>query len=347
MKKLMMIFLAILAMVAAFAETTPKRMAVATFDVAGNAVTKEEAEAVTELYISELVSTGKVSVVDRANFDKLLAEMKFQASDWSDKEKTSKLGQAANADVIARGQILKLGSKLYLSATAVDVKTAVILSSSRKPFNSIDEIFNLLAPLAQEVVKGVTKKTMKYEIGDTGPGGGIVFYVSEEGFDVFDGKGGVQKCNYLEVSKVEIGKMTWCTCKESPWCTPNCGPGIGYGKSNTYRIMQTSHSGGSVYESNCAACACYNYSTPTTKQGEWFLPSKDELKLIYENCSAKVRCGASGVYYWTSTFGDYRFDFDDGRVEGRRGGGIYPVGTNMFINPTDICCVRAVRAFTD
>lgn len=284
-----------------FAQTAPKKMAVATFDVASNAVTKEDAEAITELYISELVNTGKVTVVDRANFDKLLKEQKFQASDWSDKEKTAKLGEAANAEVIARGQILKLGSKLYLSATAVDVNTAVILSSSRKPFNNIDEIFNLLAPLAQEVVKGVSRKVMKYSVGDTGPGGGIVFYVSEEGFDVFDGKGGVQKCNYLEVSKEEIGKRTWCTCTKSPWCAPNGGPGIGYGKSNTYKIITASHSGGSVNSSNCAASACYNYSTPTTSKGEWFLPGKDELNLIYQNCGEKIRSGASGDYHWSSS----------------------------------------------
>ena len=53
----------------------PKIMAVATFNINNNAVSEEEAEGVTELYIAELVSTGKVSVVDRNNFNKLLKEM--------------------------------------------------------------------------------------------------------------------------------------------------------------------------------------------------------------------------------------------------------------------------------
>ena len=344
MKKLTTILFALVAAAAlSFAQNAPKKMAVATFDIANNAVTKEDAEAVTELYISELVNTGKVTVVDRANFDKLLKEMKFQASDWSDKEKTTKLGQAANAEVIARGQILKLGSKFYLSATAVDVKTAVILSSSRKPFDIIDEIFDLLAPLAQEVVKGVSKKVMKYEIGDTGPGGGIVFYVSEEGFDVFDGKGGVQKCNYLEVSKEEIGVIEWCTCTS---CNPNCGPGIGYGKSNTYKIMQASHSGGSINASNCAACACYNYSTPTTKQGEWFLPSEDELNQIYKNCGEKICSGASGGWHWSSSPGSTAYVW----VKDLRYGYVvlddyWYAGTTGY--KADPKCVRAVRAFSD
>lgn len=47
-------------------------MAVATFDITVNAVSSDEAESITELYIAELVSTGKVSVVDRTNFNKKL-----------------------------------------------------------------------------------------------------------------------------------------------------------------------------------------------------------------------------------------------------------------------------------
>lgn len=149
MKKLTTILLVLVATAAVcFAQPAPKKMAVATFDIASNAVTKEDAEAITELYISELVNTGKVTVVDRANFDKLLEEMEFQSGYWSDSQKTMELGKAANAEIISRGQILKLGSKMYLSVTVVDAKTAVILSASRKEFSKVDDIFNLLAPLA-------------------------------------------------------------------------------------------------------------------------------------------------------------------------------------------------------
>lgn len=53
--------------VSAFA-IAEKTVAVVTFDVAaGNAVSYDEAETITELYIAELVATGKVAVTDRAN----------------------------------------------------------------------------------------------------------------------------------------------------------------------------------------------------------------------------------------------------------------------------------------
>ncbi len=51
MKKLISaLIIAALAVVCGFAESAPKSMAVATFDVTGNAVSSDEAESITELY---------------------------------------------------------------------------------------------------------------------------------------------------------------------------------------------------------------------------------------------------------------------------------------------------------
>ncbi len=176
MKKLILLIFMVFSAVFVFAE---KNLAVATFDISNNAVTKDEAEAITELYITELVATGKVNIIDRVNFDKILKEMNFQNTDWSDSGKTTELGKVINADYIARGQIIKLGSKMYLSATIIDVKTAKVLSSARKEFESLDDIFGLLTSFASEAIAGLSLK-----IGDTGPGGGIVFYI--EGQNVYE-----------------------------------------------------------------------------------------------------------------------------------------------------------------
>ena len=174
MKKIFMILVAFVAMMTAgVAQSAPKKMAVATFEIKNNAVTDDEAGIITELYIAELVATGKVTVVERTYFDKLIKEeMKFQSSDWSDGEKTLALGTAVGADILAHGQIMKMGSKLYISATVINGKTAAILSSGRKQFSDIDEIFDLLPQFAKDVVASLTLK-----VGDVGPGGGIVFYI--------------------------------------------------------------------------------------------------------------------------------------------------------------------------
>lgn len=170
MKKLFAFIILTFGMI--FRAFAQRSLAVATFDISNNAVTKDEAEAITELYITELVATGKVSVIDRVNFDKILKEMNFQNSDWSDSEKTTELGKVTNVNYIARGQVIKLGSKMYLSATIIDVKTANVLSSSRSEFENIDDIFSLLNSFAEGLVSGLFPK-----IGSIGPGGGTVYLI--------------------------------------------------------------------------------------------------------------------------------------------------------------------------
>lgn len=192
MKKLIVaLIIVVAAVVCAFAK--PKSMAVATFDINNNAVSKDDAEAVTELYIAELVSSGKVDIVDRNNFNKLLTEMQFQTSDWANSEKTVKLGTATGAQVISRGQIIKLGSKMYLSATVIDVNTAGIVSSAKVQFDSIDSIFDILPNFVKTVTENLSLK-----IGDTGPGGGLICNI----------EGG----RALECSEV-LGSATWSEAK--------------------------------------------------------------------------------------------------------------------------------------
>lgn len=177
MKKIIAILVITFAVNFVFAK--PKSIAVATFDITGNAVSSDEAESITELYIAELVSTGKVSVVDRTNFNKLLKEMQFLAGDWANSEKTVKLGIASGAEIISRGQIIKIGSKIYISTTLIDVKTAKVLSSEKVQLGSIDDVFGIMAEFANNAVEKLSLK-----IGDIGPGGGLIFYI--EGNNVYE-----------------------------------------------------------------------------------------------------------------------------------------------------------------
>lgn len=192
MKKILCALSIVIAAAAVFAK--PKLMAIATFDINNNAVSEVEAEGITELYIAELASTGKVSIVDRNNFNKLLKEMNFQAGDWADSEKTIRLGTASGASVIGRGQIIKLGNKMYLSATVIDVKTAKVISSAKTQFDSLDGIFDILPGFGRDISEGLTLK-----IGDTGPGGGLIC--------------NVEGARALECSEV-LGSATWSEAKE-------------------------------------------------------------------------------------------------------------------------------------
>lgn len=236
-----------------------KVVAVATFDITGNAVTQEEADAITELFITELVSTGKVSVVDRANFDKIVKEMKFQASDWSDSAKTTALGNAANAQLISRGQIIKLGSKLYLSSSIIDAKNAKVLSSAREQFNSLDDVFGLLGNFAKNTVAG------------------LVFYI--EGNKSY------------EVSEL-LGTATW---------------------NEAFELCKNYRGGG--YD-------------------DWYLPTKDELNLIYQNLRKTGKISGND-WYWSSS----QYYNGNAWVQSFYG------GSQLNLYKYYKYCVRAVRAF--
>ena len=179
--------------------------------------------------------------------------------------------------------------------------------------------------------------SQQYKIGDEGPGGGIVFYYSEKGFDVYEADGSVTRCNYLEVSKTEVAWATWCSCTyETSYCYIGSAVSeIGFGKTNTYKIINGNHTGDTVSSSNCAAKACFEYSTAQTAKGEWFLPSKDELNLLYKNLGTRILATATDTWHWSSS----QYDSDDSWYQ------YFSDGNQDYINKFNTNSVRAIRAF--
>ena len=131
-----------------------KNVAVFKFDTKGG-VSADEADIVTELFIAELASKENIKVVDRSNFDKILREMKFQASDWSDNAKTAQLGKALNATAVIRGQLMKTSGTIYMIVTLIDVKTAEVLSSNRERVSDISQIYGILSSFCEQIAKKI------------------------------------------------------------------------------------------------------------------------------------------------------------------------------------------------
>lgn len=176
--------------------------------------------------------------------------------------------------------------------------------------------------------------SQQYKVGDDGPGGGIVFYYSEKGFDVYQADGSVTRCNYLEVSKTEVACVTWCPC-ENDYCNINTVDDIGMGKMNTYKIINGKHGSDVVSSSNCAAKACFEYSTAQTAKGEWFLPSKDELNLLYKNLGKRILATATDRWHWSSS----QWGSDNSWLHR------FSDGYQLDNCKACTCCVRAIRAF--
>jgi hypothetical protein len=173
-----------------------------------------------------------------------------------------------------------------------------------------------------------------YKIGDIGPAGGIIFYDrGSYSSSKADGKtnGLAAEWRYLEAAPVE----TEFTAEWGGYGVNISGTGltIGSGKKNTQFIIERMKGLGG---SNCAAQLCvkmdYNGFT------DWFLPSKDELDLMYKNLKQK-NAGKFGtkISYWSSSQANadsaWYQSFDNGRQ--------YNYGNYKY----DLFLVRAIRAF--
>jgi hypothetical protein len=184
-----------------------------------------------------------------------------------------------------------------------------------------------------------------YKIGDRGPAGGIVFY------DKGNNSGGWR---YLEAAPVETEKqMHWAgwydgfdekyhdsyTYKGFTHQASGTGTGIGNGKRNTQLIIDNlRHYDLWLPVHYCSELMYGGFN-------DWFLPSKDELNLMYRNLAIKGLGDFSTGEYWSSSepvagnlayvnSGTWIQVFENGKQE------IGPLGEAMpYIR------VRAIRSF--
>jgi hypothetical protein len=128
---------------------------------------------------------------------------------------------------------------------------------------------------------GITQK-----IGDTGPGGGIIFYVNPDGFTMTDTG---EECHYLEAAPSDMTESLAWASLGSGYPDGTAG-GIGAGRKNTALILATDAEAP-------AAKACKNLTVG--EKDDWFLPSKDEL---HELCKNRDSVGIPSTgWYWSSS----------------------------------------------
>ena len=129
--------------------------------------------------------------------------------------------------------------------------------------------------------------TFIYKIGDTGPGGGIVFFVDyNDQYPGFD---------YLEAAPEDVpgGPFVWGCYGTS--VTDAAGweaNAVGRGQANTQAIIAANCGG-------AAAQAAENYTGGD--KTDWFLPSEGELMLMYTNLRQAGKGAFGYASYWSST----------------------------------------------
>ena len=170
-------------------------------------------------------------------------------------------------------------------------------------------------------------------LGDTGPGGGKVFYVTSSAF-ASTGSDCGSSCYFLEAAASDVsGPFTWCSTSSR---TNAIAEGIGNGMANTTTAESTCTSGA------IQQAADYVSTVGGVTFTDWHLPSKGELNQLFTNRSYVA--GLSLQYYWSSS------EFSNPGDSGYVGDGVWTQnfdgGTQYFsYKGPNTAGTRTVRAF--
>jgi hypothetical protein len=280
-----------------------------------------------------IVSGRRLVVVDRANLDRVREEQGFQYSGEVDDESAKEIGALLGAGAIVTGSFTDLGDVFSLSLKAINMDTATVAVSLMEDVGRSSRIDTLLASgggaggtaTASSAGKtGTTQAAAKsaepeaplvkdtYSIGETGPAGGIIFY---------DKGNNDSGWRYLEVAPRSADQETI----GNPDNTREDARGIrdrrlGAGKENTAILMEVFEiKGGGINTS-----AWYCDTLKLNGFDDWYLPSLDELLMLYVNIAKNGSGGFRTTFYRSSTFdssgGVLGVDFSSGS-EGNTYGG--------------------------
>jgi TolB-like protein len=356
MKKVLIYIFTLFACTGLFAQQFT--VAVSPFEARGG-LSKDDADSVSELFVAELVANGTVRVVDRNNFDKIMAEMKFQSSDWADSKRIAELGRATGANSIIRGTVVSLGGEIVITATALDINTAQILSSSTLRMRRINEVFEKLPSFVGDMVAKLPRANTPAPVpASTGIGievstrvAGTLYFQDEEIAELWGNdthtipieRPGTytvklalpNKIKLVRTVNITIRGVTKVNFSNATVNIGDEGPGGGiifYIEGGSKYFECSEDIGQSNWDQALIIARNYRGGGYT----DWRLPNKDELNLMYINLKQKGLGGFSGYWYWSSSQIDTIYSWLQSFRDGRQ----------YNNSPKDNSfSVRAVRAF--
>lgn len=139
-----------------------------------------------------------------------------------------------------------------------------------------------------------------YKVGEAGTCGGWIFY--DKGFYS-------NGWRYLECAPEDSGFVEW-GCNGSD--VSNTSVNIGKGKKNTELILQASDAKSEMPNTMSSVVKGCKIAGKT----DWFVPSRDELNLMFQNLKVKKIGNFTGDWYWSSSqcggFNAWYQNFEEG-----------------------------------
>jgi TolB-like protein len=269
---------------------------------------------------ANLVDSGKLTVVDRNETDLIRKEFDFQLSGDVSDDSMQSLGRMLGAQSIVSGSLTAIGRSYRIIIRVLNVETAAVAVQYRTDIANDKRVQDLLdgtTPTATGTQAAPSNRT--YNVGEIGPARGIIFY---------DKKVFSNGWRYLEAAPAEYEM-------NAQWGlfgvdVSGTSTELGRGKANTEIIVTRIKQHGELDRAAelCTALDINGYK-------DWFLPSKDELNLMYQNLKQKRLGGFDNGWYWSSSqanhYNAWNQNFSD--------------GDQLDYYKNNAYTVRAIRAF--
>jgi TolB-like protein len=268
--------------------------------------------------IANAVNDKKFTVVDRAQLEQIRMELQFQVSGEVDDKSALEIGKFFGAQTIVSGAISEFGDRYRMRIRALNVQTAQVqgqynrnisagktITDLKKGGKSTNTVYGARTA-APNSPQGSTTPTASapaktetpvYKIGDTGPAGGLIFY---------DKKNNRNGWRYLEAAPANTERETFMA-GDSPYSLNNTNL-VGDGFENTQNMMKSIEKKGGGINSTPYYCA----NLVVNGFNDWYLPSLDEIALMYANLHANNLGNFKQRDYWHSSqhgvvWGTYSF----------------------------------------
>ena len=263
---------------------------------------QSEYQALSEYVIDELITNTVndrvFTVVDRANLALIQREINFQLSGEVNDETAISIGRMLGAEIIISGAIPQIGDIMRLRVRALDVETTQIVGQFNRniPRGQTVALLTGSSSVHSQSITRVTQPAQTsnrstqtaalYKVGDIGPAGGFIFY---------DKGNSIGGWRYLEAAPAET-EVTAPTFSPAGYNELVGSRRLGDGYENTKKFIELfQRLGGGI---NTAPWLCNELDV--NGFSDWYLPSVDEVLLMYNNLYLKGLGELRNSIYWSS-----------------------------------------------
>lgn len=129
-----------------------EKIKIAVMDLAPKDVPYSVASTVSDFIRNDLFNTGKYSVLERSNLDKLLKEQSLQMTGCTSTDCAVEIGKILNMKQMVVGSIGRIGTRYFLNIRIVDVETTQMINSVSESCDSDSDLPELSKFATQKLV---------------------------------------------------------------------------------------------------------------------------------------------------------------------------------------------------